>query len=276
MLLNHVALVSRSKQVNAADLAQTAAALQKQVARDLTPLWGISATVDAFPSLKSVPPGYWPIIVADNIKDPQAAGYHNDKHHQPYSLVELDDSWQLTCSHECLEMLVDPFGNRLASAGSPDKEQGKVSFLVEVCDPCEDASFAYSINGILVSDFYTPQYFDPQHVPGVRYSYTGAITKPVEVLKNGYLSWRDPASKKWYQSTYFKGSAPVIKEIEGMKSSDQSLRSQMDRLTKNPNHLKSYHLAAQKHESIRKKVAGSAASLGESWESEVSEYLDEK
>lgn len=273
MLINHVALVSLSKKITAADLAQTAAAIQKQVTRDLGPLWDISATVDSFPDLKSIPPDYWPVIITENIKDPGAAGYHNDKNNQPYSLVEADDSWQLTCSHETLEMLVDPYGNKTAAAGSPDPSQGKVNFLVEVCDPCEDASFAYSINGILVSDFYTPNFFDPQQIPGVRYSYTGAITKPVEVLKNGYLSWLDPVSKQWYQSTFFKGANAIIQPMQGMASNRHSLRSQVDRLTKNPNQRTSYAKAAKPHLAIHQKVAQSSASHAESWRKELSKYI---
>ena len=273
MLPYHVALVSLSKNITASDLAQTAAALQQQVTRDLGPLWGLSATVDSFPDLKSVPPGYWPVIITENIKDPSAAGYHNDKNNQPYSLVEFDPTWQLTCSHETCEMLVDPYGNRLASAGSPNQEQGKVNFLVEVCDPCEDASFAYSINGILVSDFYTPHYFDPQAVPGVRYSYTGAITKPLEVLKNGYLSWQDPVSKAWYQSTFFKGASPVIQPLNGMTNTGQSLRSQMDRITKNPHHQQSYKKAAHTHQSVHDKVIQSSASHAESLKRELSKFI---
>ena len=92
MLPYHIALVSISKKITASDLAQTAAALQQQVTRDLGPIWGLSATVDSFPDLKSIPPGYWPVIITENINDPGAAGYHNDKNNQPFSLVQYDSS----------------------------------------------------------------------------------------------------------------------------------------------------------------------------------------
>jgi hypothetical protein len=45
-------------------------------------------------------------------------------------------------------MLVDPSGNRLVAGDSPKTDQGRVSFLVEVCDPSEAADFAYSANGV--------------------------------------------------------------------------------------------------------------------------------
>ena len=47
------------------------------------------------------------------------------------------------------------------------------------------------MNGVLVSDFYTPHYFDPMKAPGVRYSFTGKITGPRVVLRGGYLSWKE-------------------------------------------------------------------------------------
>lgn len=272
MLVNHIALVSLSKKITSSDLAQTSAALQKQVMRDLGPLWGLSASVDAFPDLKSVPLGYWPIIVTENITDPGAAGFHNDHHNQPYALVQVGDSWQLTCSHEMCEMLVDPYGNKLEAAGSLDPGQGKVNYLVEVCDPCEDASFAYSINGILVSDFYTPNFFDPQVAPGVRYSFTGAITKPCQVLKNGYLSWQDPVSHGWFQQTCFNNT-PVIKPLPGMANSGQSLRSQMDRITKNPNHLKAFAAASRKHAVFQKGAQEAAESHAQTWKRVISKYV---
>ncbi|HLK29019.1 MAG TPA: hypothetical protein VKT28_10565 [Puia sp.] len=276
MLPKHVALVSLSKKLTASDLSQTAAALQKQTTRDLGPIWGVEATVDYFPDLKSIPLGYWPIIIAENIHEPGAAGFHTDKHHQPYSLVELDDTWQLTCSHEMCEMLVDPYGNKLQSAGSQSLKLGKVNFLVEVCDPCEDASFAYSVNGILVSDFYTPNFFDPQAVAGVRYSFTGSITQPCQVLKNGYISWQDPVTKKWYQATFFGGSKPVIKPIQGMQDFGTSLRSQIDRLTKNPNRNKAFDAKAKKHAPLQQEIFETAKSKSEDWEKEIRKYFAKK
>lgn len=272
MLHKQLALVCLSKRLTPTELSQTSAALQKQATRDLGPIWNIQATVDYFPDLKSIPLGYWPIIISENIHEPGAAGFHTDKHHQPFSLVQLGDSWQLTCSHEMCEMLVDPYGNKLAYAGSKDPNQGKVKYLVEVCDPCEDPSFAYSVNGILMSDFYTPNFFDPQKVPGVRYSYTGSITEPLEIKKNGYISWKDPITGQWYQETYF-GTKPVIKVLEGMKDFGSSLRSQVDRLTNNPNHSKAFKAAAKKHAPLQTRIFKSAASMSNNLEDTIAPFV---
>src|SRR5437016_13918514 len=110
-------------------------------------------------------------------------------------------------------MLADPFGNRLVAGQSPNEDQGRVEFLVEVCDPPEDAQFAYTSNGILVSDFLTPHYYDPVTSSGVRYSYTGAIQAPRTVLQGGYLSWHDPVSDHWFQEQFFDGNKPKFTDL---------------------------------------------------------------
>jgi hypothetical protein len=190
VFVRQAALVSDVGQVGVGELTRVAAALQKQVTRDFTPIWEIPATVDGFATLEDVPLGYWPVIVVRDVQD--AAGVHLDRNGQPYALVEMGSSWSLTASHETLEMLADPFGNRLIAGPSPRPGQGRVEFLVEVCDPSEDDRYAYTVNDVLMSDFYTPHFFDPVRGEGLRYSFTGAITEPREVLPGGYLSCTIP------------------------------------------------------------------------------------
>ena len=148
---------------------------------------------------------YWPVIIRANIDQPGAAGYHTDENGQPFSLVEADDQWQLTASHETLEMLADPFGNRTI-AGSPPPQApqplsalSRVTYLVEVCDPCEDAQFAYGVNGQQLSDFITPHYYDPNGATGTQYSFRGNIKAPHTVLESGYVSFGNPVTNEWYQ-----------------------------------------------------------------------------
>jgi len=225
--------VSESKRVNLGDLSIVGAALQKQVTRDLVQFWNVSATVDVFPRLENVPIGYWPIIIMDDIGF-DAAGIHLDKNGQPFALVSASDEmdvWSLTTSHEIIEMLVDPLGNRLITGDSPKSDQTRVQFLIELCDPSEAAEFAYSVNGILVSDFYSVRFFDPFFASGVRYSFTGAIEEPRQVLRGGYLSWLDIASDTWWQETWFRGDSPTFRNLGQMSIENGSLRGQIDRMT---------------------------------------------
>src|SRR5262245_23026521 len=228
-LVRQVALVSEVE-ITFSDLTRTSAALQKQVARDLKPIWDVEATVDPFHRLEDVPLGYWPVIIETDIGF-DALGIHLDKDGQPFALVNFTEGWQLTTSHEVLEMLVDPFGNRLIAGDSPKEDQGRVEFLVEVCDPSEAVEFGYTVNGITVSDFYTPAYFDPTRAEGVRYSFTGAITEPRLVLRGGYLSWHEPVSDHWWQLVFF-GSEPQFRDLGKLtQRKNESLRSMIDRLT---------------------------------------------
>jgi hypothetical protein len=211
-LTQFIAIVSETNQVSAAELEKVAGALDKQAQRDLADPWGIIASVNPYSSLDDVPTDYWPVIIRDDIGYSGAAGVHLDKEGQPFALVQYDPDWSLTASHEVLEMMVDPFGNRLVAGKSPKKGQGRVNFLVEVCDPSEDAKFGYTVNGVLVADFYFESFFDPVTSSGTRYSYSGAIQKPRDVLKGGYLSWMVPETGEWFQKIFF-GTKPKYQSL---------------------------------------------------------------
>ncbi|MFS0757493.1 hypothetical protein ABC383_22720 [Noviherbaspirillum sp. 1P10PC] len=257
--IKHIGLISETKNLSFSELSKTSAALQKQAMRDFGPIWNIYATVDAFASLEDVPIDYWPIIVRDDIKFSGAAGIHLDKDGAPFALVQYSPGWSLTASHECLEMLGDPTGDIVRAGQSPNPEQGRVNFLVEVCDPSEAAEFSYQVNGIVVSDFYTPNYFDPVAAPGVRYSYSGAIRKPREVLKGGYLSWHDPQTDHWYQETFFSGKKSEFRDLGLLSQKEGSIRTQIYRLT--PEALKAQKVVP-KSESVQKMMLSSAGLAG--------------
>ena len=229
-MVNQVALVSETTSITLSALSMVSAAIQKQVSRDLAPIWSIEATVDAFDKLEDVPLGYWQVIIKDNIGY-DAAGIHlNSDNGQPFALVQYTDDWSLTTSHEALEMLVDPSGNRTVATNSPKPDQGRVLVLVEVSDPSEAAEFGYSVNGVLVSDFYTPNFFDPVTAPGVRYSYTGAIKAPRQVLNGGYISWWDPISTHVFQ-LFVDGGKQEFKDRGAVPAGFGTLRSFSDSFT---------------------------------------------
>jgi hypothetical protein len=232
-LVRQVAVVSTSTQVSAATVMQISAALQKQATRDLGPIWDVSATVDAFDKLGHVPVGTWPIIIGGKVP-PGAGGFHTDRNGQPLAIVRASRDVNVlcqTCSHEMIEMLVDPFGSRFVPGDSPAPDQGRVNFLVEACDPSEAAEFGYTINNLLVSDFYTPHYFDPVQSAGVRYSFTGAISEPRQVLQGGYLSWLDTVSKHFFQERRINTVEPEFVDLGMPSDSSLTPREFIDRQT---------------------------------------------
>jgi hypothetical protein len=241
-LIAQVAIVPHKVPMRSSVLTTVASALSKQVGRDFAPIWGAEATVDAFASLNDVPTDYWPIIIMSNVRD--ADGYHSDRNGQPYAVVQYGDDWSLTASHECLEMLADPYGSRLkagnmSTQASTARAPGhRVNYLVEVCDPCESGMCAYQVNGVLVSDFITPEFYDPVPTSGVRYSFTGAINAPRTILDDGYITWQDPQSDRWGQLTLFNGQAKLVNLSENAEFkrllNSASPRSAVDAVTMHP------------------------------------------
>ena len=227
MLTHHIALLSDTPAIDFAALRPVAAALQKQVDRDFTPLWGVEAEVVAYERAKDVPHGYWPITIKDSLTRPEAAGYHEDDMSEPYALVRLTPDWSVTVSHEMLELLADPWGRHMVASPSLLHPGKRVRYLVEVSDPCSDAH--YKIDRIAVSDFYTPRYFDAVEERDVRYSHTGAITAPRQVLKGGYLTWYDPEERKWFHRSWFDGARPTDGEVPIPDIAKGNIRATIDR-----------------------------------------------
>jgi hypothetical protein len=277
MLTNNVAVVSEVKDHDPSDVARVSAALQRQAIRDFRPVWDVESTVDYFPKLEDVPVGYWPIMIRDDIGTPGAAGIHLDKDGQPFALVTMSDSWSLTASHELLEMLADPFGNRLVPGQSPKPDQGRVEFLVEVCDPSEADQFAYTVNDILMSDFYTPHFFDPVKADGVRYSFTGAITEPRTILKGGYISWHEPVSNHWWQQTWF-GARKAFRDLGVFDTAKtgMALRAWIDSQTEHPGideGLDKRNAALTAAVEAGDRTAASANAKAAAWRAQISAIL---
>jgi hypothetical protein len=117
MSVIQVGLVDMTGEIDV-DLVHAAAiALNLQVTRDLPQFWPMSATVMYLPNPKKTPAGVWPIQLVKTLP-PDEGGFHCDKHKQPYAKViasKDDPTWTVDASHEILEMLVDPYGNRMQS-----------------------------------------------------------------------------------------------------------------------------------------------------------------
>lgn len=239
MPVTQVGLVDITREIDVDLIHSAALALNLQVTRDLPQFWPVSATVMYLPNVDKIPAGVWPVQLVKTLP-PNEGGFHSDKHKQPFSKViasKNDPTWTIDASHEILEMLVDPYGNRMQSSVAIEIVDGKIQdgtgqygYLVEACDPCEDNRYAYTINGIAVSDFITPHYYDPLATPGTRYSFTGALKGPRQVLPGGYISWVNAEKDEWQQLMYVDpGKPPYIQDI-GKADNSKSLREWIDSL----------------------------------------------
>jgi hypothetical protein len=206
-----IALVSESASVSYAELSQVCAAIQFQVQYHFYPVWKAAAIITPYPSLESVPSSaYWHIIVQDDINEPGVAGIHGAANNQPYALIQYGPYWSVEASHECLEMIADPWGNAMRQGPSHAPGQGEVSYVLEICDPVQDLSYAYEIYTSYVSNFYFPSYFDLNAPAGTQFDYRRALTAPLQVLPNGYISWYDPASANYFQLRGPAGEGSIV------------------------------------------------------------------
>ena len=255
MSLIQVGLVDMTGNLDPALVQSTAAALNIQVMRDLPQFWPIQATVHYLPHAQQIPSGVWPVQLVKSLP-PGEGGFHLDKHKQPYSKVvatPASEEWTVAASHETLEMLVDPYGNRLQSSRAIEIVRGKIQdgtgefgYLVEACDPCEADNYAYSIAGIAVSDFITPHFYDPVVTPGTRYSFGGNIKAPRQILPGGYISWVNAAEDEIQQLQFIDpNSAPKIVDLG--PAGNLSLREHADNVS---------HYLWKKHRKPNAKLMG--------------------
>lgn len=155
------------------------------------------------------------IYLEDEISgDNDVLGYH-DLHFSgvPFGFVfteisrEIGEPWQVTLSHEGLELIADAEVNRLIMGPHPDpKEKGRLVFhWYEMCDAVQAES--YEIYGVPVSNFVLPLYFTVDSEPGSRNDFLSARqldgTRLVSfgVNPGGYIGFYDPESDK--HDTYF-------------------------------------------------------------------------
>jgi hypothetical protein len=249
-LTDYIALVSLTRDVPTRDLMRTAAAVQKQVTRDFAPHWHLVATVDAFEDLASVPSDYHPVIVFGDAADladrlgfaiggesaaalidqfdrDQVRGVHlNEFTRQPFALVAVSEMWPVTVSHEVLELLANPYGNRLVAATHPVDRERRVNYVLEVCDP--PLSIWYPVNGVPVSDFYTPRYFDPVRTAETLYSFTGSLAYPLQILEGGYVSWIDLRDSALYQLQAGESEPVLLADRADLLRSTVPLRTLID------------------------------------------------
>ena len=103
-MLVHIALIAEDRlavpfseptpTVPFSELTSVAAALQKQVIRDFSPIWEVQATVNAFEKLEEVPVGTWPIIITETYLS-ALQGAHEDHNGNPIGFVSYDRCWSL-------------------------------------------------------------------------------------------------------------------------------------------------------------------------------------
>lgn len=188
-----IAVVNESSLVSDDEVKQTMAAQQKQINNEFFQIWGVSALLQFFSSTETgnIPSNVFQMIILDNTNQANALGYHTiTSTGLPLAKVFVEDAiqdgvpWSLPFSHETLEMIMDPFAALDVFLQSSNTSGVIVSF--EICDPVEGPTSAYTIDGIMVSDFILPSWFEFYNTTNTYFDYTQQLDQPVSVLPGGY------------------------------------------------------------------------------------------
>lgn len=159
-------------------------AMQAYVDNFVAPIWGTPAKLIKTTDFQK---GAWAVVFLDDADEAGALAYHElTPDGLPISKVfvktTLDDGQlvSVSASHELVEMLVDPAINLMSTGPNP-----KTIYAYESADPVEALSF--EVEGIEMSDFVFPSYFEDFHKPGsVHFDQMDKVTRPFQILSGGY------------------------------------------------------------------------------------------
>ncbi len=187
MTLPVIAITNASTCLTDEQISAAIPAVQRQVTVDFRGYWAVDCQLTFLNRNEPLTEGWWQISVTDNPDQADALGYHElTSRGTPLGKVfagldlQSGGSWTVTLSHELLEMLADPWINWCAQGAD-----GKI-YALEVCDAVEADRLGYEIDGVLVSDFITPSWFEPTRAD--RVDFKRRITKPLELASGGYIS----------------------------------------------------------------------------------------
>jgi hypothetical protein len=213
-----IAIMNFSTVLSDSEVQTAIAALQVQIDRDFRPLWGLPANLLFVSNIKRPPINAWVVQVLDSSDVTGALGYHDMTNAGlPVGKVFAKDdkkyglSWTITLSHEVLEMLGDPYTDTTVFV--QDTNTTGLLFAYELCDAVEDDSLGYPINGVMMSDFVTPAYFEAGRLPNsTKFDFRASLTAPLTLTKGGYMSVFavTPQTTGWSQQTDAKGIAPRL------------------------------------------------------------------
>jgi DNA gyrase subunit B len=101
--------------------------------------------------------------------------------------------------HNC-EMLIDPWAAN--TVFKQDSNTTGTIYAFETADPVQDDRYGYQINGILVSDFVYPAWFEADFAPNsTQFDHQGVVTRPFQLMNGGYIGVFDvgPKTTGWTQ-----------------------------------------------------------------------------
>jgi hypothetical protein len=187
-----IAVLNQSTRVSDDEAAEMTQAVAYQLRYHTAPAWDRNpGAVVFYKDAASVPVDAHGVTLVDAIPNEPAGvlGYHTENSKGIWGIVAASPSldagasvltgdWSVSSilSHEVQEMFGDPNCNLWGASGRYD-------YCVELCDPVEAPT--YAVNGVSVSNFLLPAWFDAQGKGP--FDYLGLLKKPFSLLKGGYM-----------------------------------------------------------------------------------------
>jgi hypothetical protein len=205
-----ITLVNQSRMFAPADLATAVAALQIQLDQHVAPAWGQTAQLatDTSPQV-----GREEIALVDSETQADALGWHTETAQLvPQGIIQVaytianGDKWQSTLSHEVVEQLLNPWVDRYVIA----PWLGRTAVLPqEGADAVEGDE--YEINGVPVSNFVLPAWFQAWAPVGAQVDYLNTLKgRPLTMSPGGYMSY-SYTMRTWSQS--FAEKCPLHQRV---------------------------------------------------------------
>src|SRR5581483_4846601 len=189
-----IQVVNQSTSVPKDEFLKVVAAVQKQISQDFVIFWGLDCVLSPVmaSSTTFVQPKVETLYVLDDSDQAGALGYHTLTDADfPVGFVfarttkKSGGQWSETLSHEVLEQLADPFVTTAAVVNFLGKPR---AVAYETADPVEADS--YAIDGVSVSNFVTPQWFQDFLPPtDIKLDFLGRLKKPLTLTPGGYVAY---------------------------------------------------------------------------------------
>ncbi len=222
-LVPTIACFNRATVPLGVDLDKLIAAMQVYVDKYVAPVWGTPAKLIKTNDFQK---GCWAIVFLDDADQPDALAYHDlTPDGLPESKVFVkttlnnNDLVSVSASHELVEMLVDPATNLMTTGPDPH-----TIYAYESADPVEELTF--NVNGISMSNFVFPSYFEDFHKSGsVKLDQMSKVKRPFQILSGGYQIVFKRG--KWSQAFGSKAKAKRFKREDrrGHRSEERAAKT---------------------------------------------------
>jgi hypothetical protein len=193
-----IAILNHSTLITDDEIAPIVASSQKAIDEDFEPVWGATAVLKQIAKGDSPPAKAWWIGFFDNSDVANALGYHDvTSDDMPLgkafvgTVQHYHASISVDFTHELFEMLADPY---IMLDVQVDNKGTR--YAHEVCDAVEADELGYKVDGVLISDFVTPEWFSPKF--DGPYDFKEHTKEGLQLLPGGYIGVWTP-EKGWTQ-----------------------------------------------------------------------------